>query len=114
MFAACLTNSSKKLSSRGTSRSRQRGTSRPLLVAPPESCIRRARATNAIHADPSVHELVAETPHGDEVGGPVWVLFHLAPQALHVDVERPRVPEVVRPPDLVDQGFTGEQTASAA
>ena len=33
----------------------------------------------------------------------------LPPEPLHVDVERPRVAEVVGPPDLLDQQVAGEQ-----
>src|SRR5216117_4488201 len=59
----------------------------------------------------SVHELVAEAAHRQEIHGAVWVLLDLAPQAFHVDIERLRVPEVVGSPYLVDEEVAGQQPA---
>src|SRR3989337_525989 len=60
---------------------------------------------------PSVDEPVAEPSDRLEVDGMVRVWFELAAQAFHVDVERPGVAEVARPPDLLDEEAPGEQPA---
>src|SRR5687767_15550026 len=57
----------------------------------------------------SVHELIAEAPHRDQVRGAMRVLLDLLSDALHVNVECLRVPVVVGPPDLVDEEIAGEQ-----
>src|SRR5439155_25869226 len=55
-------------------------------------------------------EAVAEPPDGldEQVRGPV---LDLAPQVLHVGVDRPGVAEVAVAPDLLGQLQTGEQPA---
>src|SRR5712692_2212999 len=57
----------------------------------------------------SLHEPVAESPHRHDVLGLVRVPFDLLTEALHVDVQRLGVAEVVGAPDLGDQVLAGQQ-----
>src|SRR5439155_12909807 len=56
-----------------------------------------------------VHEPVAQPSHREQVDGIVGILLHLLAQPLHVDVERLRVAEVVRAPDLGDHEVPREE-----
>jgi len=66
------------------------------------------KATPATGTAISVHELVPEASHGQQVPGPVRVGFDLLPQSFDVDVQRLGVAHVVRAPDLVDQELPGQ------
>src|SRR3990172_3553080 len=113
MLRACLTNSSKKLSSRGTSRSRQRGTSPPSRPTRPESFTGQGGRQMRGVGGTSVHELVPESSNRHQMNRTMRVLFNLAAQTLHMDVEGPGVPEVVGPPDVLDEELPGQQPAPA-
>ena len=55
----------------------------------------------------SVHELVPEAAHGDQVPRVVRIVLDLLADPLHVHVERLRVADVVGAPDLLDQEQAG-------
>src|SRR5918995_4509601 len=61
----------------------------------------------------SIDELVTEATYGEQVPRVVLVVFELAAQPFHVDVERPRVAEVVGSPHFVDQELAREQATTA-
>src|SRR5437870_7705887 len=61
----------------------------------------------------SVHEAVAEPPHGDQMDGVVGIHLDLLAEPFDVDVERLRVAEVVGPPHLTDQIVACQEAPSA-
>src|SRR4030067_228250 len=61
----------------------------------------------------SVHELVPESSNRHPMNRTMRGLSAPAAQALHMEVEGPGVPEVVSPPDGLDEELPGQQPAPA-